>query len=211
MSQRLRNPLEPFATVVSALMAILVVLFVLSAVATAVSKDASMFGIGEQVICVDDPNISVGGGEAEARDLASTVKPGARALTNGLTGCLDHPTGRQHALRVAMLLPPAVFEFGTVLLLWLLVRGARREGPFASANSRRVRLVGWWLIAGGLASVNIVEAAKVALLRTMFRNAVVGWAPHVPWTLLLIGLGMLTVARLLAVAAVMRQDIEATI
>lgn len=194
------------------MMAILMALFLTGVALGLIGDNSALFGIGERVICLHNPNITIGTNEGDARTLAMIVKPGVRAGTDGIMACADHPTSQQQVLYAGTQMPSTIFGFVTIFLLWWLVRGARREGPFAAGNPRRVRAVGWWLIIGGMGSAAIDAAAEVALKGTLFRDSGSSWeADLLPWPLLLSGLGMLTVARILAAAAVMREEIEATI
>ena len=171
-------------------------------------------GIGAKQICVQDNNIGVGG-PSDDQGVAHLVRSGIDGSTNGVNMCANHPSTWQQTLNVLGQLPSAVVAFGAMLLLWWLVAGARRHGPFAAVNGTRLRLIGWWLIIGGMLSANIQAEANNALLTTMVRSDYAPWwtdnLPQIPWTLLITGLGMLTVARILTIGTAMHTELEATI
>jgi len=215
MPEKTRNPLEPFASTVSILLRIAIGLLVSAVVFALFTKGShwSVSGLTDRTICVHDNDIS--SGAANTGGLEYLSKPGVQATNAGVDLCTEHATAWQRTLRSLGDLPAALFGIGALLLMWWLVRGARQDGPFASANARRVRWFGWWLIIGGLISDNLTGVAKILLLRTMLAHSDDG--PYlidgltVPWSLLLTGLGMLTVARILSAGVTMREEIEATI
>jgi hypothetical protein len=214
MSVRARNPLQPFASVVSALALLGITALPIGVAMMALTHDGSVWGIGETSICAQDDHITIGGpGDGEA--LAHLVRHGVAASNNGLSLCAGHPTTWQQTLNVLTQLPAGVFTLGLLILLWRLASGARRLGPFAHVNSRRLRLLGWWLIIGDLIAGNTRALAHMALLRSMTTSDHTPlWTDNVPalsWTMLIVGLGVITVARILTMATAMHEELAVTV
>lgn len=212
MVMKTRNPLQPFAWVVSALAALSVMGTLAGVVLSAITPQASMWGIGETPICVQYDGISVGGDD---REFAFIVRHGIAASNNGLSLCAHHSTIWQQTLNVLTHLPAGVYTLSLLILLWRLVDGAQRLGPFARVNPRRLRSLGWWLLIGDLITNNAQTLAHTALLRSMTTPAMAPpWTDDMPslsWTMLIVGLGMLTVARILAMATAMHEELAVTV
>jgi hypothetical protein len=169
LRKRDRRPIEPFASVISFVARAMIALLVLGLIGAIFWGGTDVEGIGAKQICVQDNNIGV---DTPAGDQAIThfVRPGVAASNNGMNLCANHPSTWQRTLNVFTQLPSSLVAFGAMLLLWWLVAGARRHGPFAAVNGTRLRLIGWWLIIGGLLSVNIQTEANNALVGTMVRS-----------------------------------------
>lgn len=211
MLTKSRSPLQPFAWTVSAL-ARLSITALLLGVVLSVFTSASIWGIGERDICVQNDDISVGEGPGA---YAHLVRRGVAASGQGLSLCLQHASAWQKTLYVLTQLPAGVFALGLLILLWRLTAGARRLGPFARVNARRLRMLGWWLIAGDLIADNTQALAHTALLRSMMTSdEAPAWPGHLPafsWAMLIAGLGVITVARILAMATEMHEELAVTV
>jgi Protein of unknown function (DUF2975) len=214
MVLKTRNPLQPFSWVVSGLAALSVMALLAGVVMSAITHQASLWGIGETPICVQDDAISVGGA-SDDQAFVGIVRHGVAASNKGLSLCAQHPTTWQQTLNVLTQLPTGVFTLGLLILLWRLVAGAQRLGPFARVNPRRLRSLGWWLLIGDLIADNAQTLAHTALLRSMTTPAQAPlWTDNMPsfsWTMLIVGLGMLTVARILTMATAMHEELAVTV
>jgi hypothetical protein len=92
-----------------------------------------------------------------------------------------------------------------------MLRRARLEGVFVDAFARRVSRLGLYVLLGA-AAVNVVRTwAEWQLLKSLVP---VGSHPgvwHVSFTPLVLGLGLITVGRLMAATVPMREEIDATV
>jgi hypothetical protein len=127
---------------------------------------------------------------------------------------IAHPTRAQTALQAGVDLGPIVLF---VIGLWLLrgITGSVRKGdPFVPANVRRLRGIGFVLVAGSLI---------LTLFDMAFRNALFDRLPPMPgWNLangpfgppggaLIAGLFVFILAEVFAHGVRLREDVEATI
>jgi hypothetical protein len=208
-----RSPLQPFAWLVSALARLSITALLLGVALSLFTSQVSIWGIGERSICVQNDDISVGGADAGA--YANVIRRGVAASGQGLSLCFQHASAWQKSLYVLTQLPAGVFGLGLLILLWRLTAGARRLGPFARVNARRLRLLGWWLIAGDLIADNTQVLARTGLLRSaMTSDEAPAWSSHLPafsWAMLIAGLGAITVARILTMATEMHEELAVTV
>jgi hypothetical protein len=78
-----------------------------------------------------------------------------------------------------------------------------------------VLILGWWLLAGGLVATVAEAFARVNLPAQLVTWPVdwgqwtVAWS--VSWPVVLIGLGLITFARIMRTSAGMRADLEGTV
>lgn len=212
MATRPRGPLEPFASVVSGLAGVSLILLVGALILSVTTEGASVWGIGDTDVCVDNDDLSGGGDD---RFLASVVRKGVAATYHGVTLCARHPTAGQRTLHALTEFPAGVVTFGLIFLLWRFVAGARRHGPFARVNARRLRAVAWWILIGDLVARNGETLARAALVRSMRTPTdAPSWAHGLPsfsLTMFLAGLGTLAAARILAIATAMHEEPAATV
>ncbi|MEW2275435.1 DUF2975 domain-containing protein, partial [Streptomyces griseofuscus] len=110
-------------------------------------------------------------------------------------------------------LPSSLLLLGGLYLLHRFLRGAAREGVYTARTASRLRLVGWWLLAGSLVVEFAQANARAALLAALAKNvdfsagSVLGmW--HFPYLAALTGLGVLTFARITRQGVSMREDLE---
>jgi hypothetical protein len=210
MSRRVRNPLEPFASTVSALVMLLAGLFLLTLGSLFHPGHMRLWGIGESPLCAFDRGFTA---RSSGGDLSQIAKAHVFEADSGTTLCVNHPTAWQQTLNALTQAPTFIVTTVALILLWRLIQCARRNGPFATQTSRRLRFIGWWLLGGGLIGDNLQQLANIRLLQSMLTpDYAPAWIlPTVPWSLMITGLGMLTVARILSAGLIMREQLEATI
>ncbi|MFC5180168.1 DUF2975 domain-containing protein [Actinomadura harenae] len=203
------NPLTPLDVTLDLLVKLMIAFLLFSALTTAFGS-GSMFGFGERDICVRDDSISVGSGEDR---MPSLFKPGVAASNSGLSLCVNNAPLSFKALNVATMLPTFVLYFTAILLLWRLVRHARRVGPFHLGNVRRLQFLGWWLAVGGVVAKSAEEGARRALISAMYKDHGLSPLSMIDFQLSLIitGVGLLAVAGILRAGVRMREDLEGTV
>jgi hypothetical protein len=168
-------------------------------------------------VCVSPPSVSMSNGSWQPVS-GFTARPGAALMVEGrLEGCLTHPGAIQWLLYYLMLIPSVVVWVGVIVLLWLMMRTARREGPFTPRVATAMRRLGWFVLGGSVIASVIHAVALSQLIVTMMNSpspyvgpawdAVRGVAP-VP---LLAGAALLTLARVIRLGSAMDDEIKATV
>jgi Protein of unknown function (DUF2975) len=145
------------------------------------------------------------------------LRPGATASGGTVSLCATHPTLGQRLLVGMTWIPIVALYLAVILLLGQLLRVIRAAGPFAVIVARRLRFLGWFVLAGSLIAVVGQSAAQSAFVSTVItssvpavRNAVeAGLA--VIFVPLLIACGLLTLARVIRVGAQMSDDLAGTV
>ncbi|MFD8512828.1 hypothetical protein ACFV27_17345 [Streptomyces antimycoticus] len=127
--------------------------------------------------------------------------------------CAQEATTGQSILAHLGSLASLVAWIGGLFLLNRLLGGAARTGVHTPEVASRLRLLGWWLVAGSVMTQTIVAFAQTALLGTLSRSAdlsagawIQAWNP--PYLAVLTGLGLLAFARITRVGSKMREDLE---
>lgn len=206
-----RNPLEPLATV-SGVLVTLVGLGLAVVVAATIFGTGSVLGLGRNAsICVDVNGVT---SLSDGRPAGYHPEAGVSPATTGYRFCADHPSVGQRTWYTVLHLPATLLFVGALLLVFLLVREAARNGIHTPATARRLHVLGWFLLAGAVLQVLVEQIASGRLLATMVTEQprLFGDAPyHVGWAVLLAGVGVLSFARIVRVGAVMREDLEGTV
>ena len=129
--------------------------------------------------------------------------------------CTAHPTAGQALAYAVTLLPLDLLRLGALYLTMRLARAAARDGVYTARAARLVQLLGWWLLAGGLAATVADAFARVYLLAQLVTWPV-GWSQwpaawSLSWPVALIGVGLIIFARIMRTSAGMRADLEGTV
>lgn len=210
--RRRRNPLEPLSTVTSVLLGLIVAGFAL-VLASTIFGTGSILGFGRSAdVCADTGGLTSG---STTQSLAGQTRSGISLMTNGFRLCADNPTTGQRLWYTLQLLPGTVLTVGGILLVYLLVRNATRHGIYTGSIAGRLRILGWFLLAGSLVQSVIVPMAAGKLLDTMITGSsselANGSAYELQWPLLLTGFGVLTFARIMRIGVTMQEDLEGTV
>jgi hypothetical protein len=145
------------------------------------------------------------------------LRPGATASGGTVTLCASRPTVGQRVLVGLTWIPVVALYLAVLLLLGQLLRRVRRAGPYAVMVARRLRFLGWFVLAGSVTAAVGQSVAQSAFVSTVItgpvptvRNAAeAGLA--VVLVPLLIACGMLTLARVIRVGARMSDDLAGTV
>ncbi|MCW2851002.1 MAG: hypothetical protein JWM84_666 [Nocardioides sp.] len=222
MSQRQdrrdRNPFRPLETVVSVLLAYLLLALAVTGVIAVVGlalgqgTDVSVATIGERQACATVGNTTVPSAtEVSQRDLRRGL---ASARAEEVEICLSDPTFWQKSASVLEPAGALVFVLGSLLLVRRVIEGARRSGLFTHETAGRARLLGWFLLAMTLAWPFVAAAGRGVVVEAAVRDA--GWAgqlfhPGISLSLVVVSLGVLSVARVLRRAVPMQDELDATV
>jgi hypothetical protein len=214
-----RNRLEPLATVITWA-------FRLAVAATALRVILALFGQGPLFGAhIGGPSPSLPGvclnaAQAVLRHAGSGLSPsglspGVRATWNTANLCAAHPTAGQALAFTVTLLPIDLLRLGALYLAARLARTAARDGVYTDRAARLLLILGWWLLAGGLAATVAEAFARMNLLGQLvtwnldWGQWPVAWS--VDWPVAWIGLGLITFARVMRTGAGMRADLEGTV
>lgn len=204
---KVRNPLEPLRSATGAVFTVALIGYAAAVLSTMLGR-GNLFGLGESVVCVDANNLALPVGEPLA-------KPGVFANADGVSLCTRHADAGQHALGVLIGLPGPALLLGALFLLHRVIREAERSGVFGDRVAGRLRVLGWVLLVGQLATMVIKGSATayfVADVSTLNPGTPWGitywqWS----WPSLLAGFGALTLARVIRIGARMREDLDGTV
>jgi len=217
-----RNRLEPLATVVTWAFR-----FVL--LATALRVILALFGQGPWFgahvggpssssagACLDAaPALLQHAGHELSPSGLSGLSAGVHASWNSASVCAVHPTAWQDLAFAVSLLPVDLLRLGALYLAQRLARTAARDGVYSAQVARLLLILGWWLLAGGLAATVTEAFARLNLLGQLVTWHVdwgqwpVAWS--VSWPVAWIGLGLIIFAQVMRIGAGMRADLEGTV
>ncbi|MEV4569459.1 DUF2975 domain-containing protein [Nonomuraea sp. NPDC049419] len=141
---------------------------------------------------------------------AAEALPGVKAMAGDLHFMDGTPDAGQYILQALSTLPGFVVTAVAFFLLWRLLWRAR-EGAYLPQVARQVRVLGWWLFAGGLLAPQIEHVAMMALLDTMAANESHYLPREIPVIVPLVGVGLLALASVLRTGVRMRDDLEGTV
>jgi hypothetical protein len=145
----------------------------------------------------------------------SGLSPGVSATWDTASVCAAHPSFRQALAAAVTLLPVDLLRLGALYLAARLARAVARDGVYTARAARLLLVLGWWLLAGGLAATVTDAFARMNLLGQLVTWNVnwaqwpVAWA--VSWPVAWIGLGLIIFARVMRIGAGMRADLEGTV
>jgi hypothetical protein len=217
-----RNPLEPFATTIRVVVALLVLLIVTSIGAT-IFGSGSFLGIGDNTTAcaVAVPSSYSSEDDAGLARLKKMVPPGVGMNVHSLNICDYHPNAGQRAAIVLTQAPSALLYLAVFVLFLRLIRKAGREGPFTPGIITQFHVLGWTLLAGGYLANALQDGAQSTLLATVttpgtelhpnLTEIIFQGIFTLSWSTLLTGLGLLTLARILHIGVHMREDLVGTV
>jgi hypothetical protein len=206
-----RDPFEPLeVAIVVALTAIVGLTLVVGAVAILVDRVALPDLLDP--VCVSDTSMT---GSHSGLDGAFGTRPGVSIAVDGPRFCLDVASNGQRGRYLMHRVIDVGFPIGALVGALLVIRRARRLGPFTDRTARGVQLLGRYLVLG--AAVHHVTTAVLAgMLLGDMRDDVWPYAMaldprHVLWSAVFTGLGLITFARLMRLAAEMREDLDGVV
>jgi hypothetical protein len=132
-----------------------------------------------------------------------------------LQACASKPSFSQRVWYTLISFPAGLVWSGVLFLLWRLTVVARRFGPFTIQVAARMRLLGWFIIIGGVVAASVGGFATDALLNSMFRgqNTFGDAIPlHVSMAVpVLAAVVLLTFARFIRLGVAMDEEIKGTV
>jgi hypothetical protein len=209
-----RKLTEPLASVNRFFGLFMLTLLVLAAVLAGLGMGgASVGGFGAASICVNQPRTTYSVSQQPYPPVAA--RSGATINFNGtLQACAQHPSVGDRFLYTLTDVSSFVW-LGVFFLLWRVVRAARQSGPFTLRVAGLLRLTGWFIIAGSVATASVQGFATDALLNSMLK-AHNDFADAIPMPGPLVipviaGAATLTFARITRLGVRMDDDLQGTV
>ena len=205
-----RNPLEPVSTVVGVITALVAAFGVLSLFLPSQ-------GWGNGPVCTSAPYSSIPTAATQDYHAAvSGLAPGSHAAIQNVTLCADHPGA---VLRIAGLfasMPSLALILGALVLVHRLLKAAERvDGLYTLDTARRVQVLGRFLTVGAATAGVIESAARTIVLTSQIHYPGINWFAtdqwHLPLSSLLIGLCLITFARVMGIGVTMREELDVTV
>jgi len=202
-----RNPLEPIATTVGCMTMLLVAALLLGLFA-----HQSPWGNGPVCTSVSANEGGIFNTPVAVRGLA----PGVHASLGSVAICTNHPTSH---LRLAGLLLAWPYTILWLIFLFrlngLLQAASLPGGLYSPATASRLRKLGWLLTLGGLAASIIQSSARIVIFTRLVRYPGLGWFEpgqiSFSFTTFMIGLTLITVARVMSLGVKMREELDVTV
>ncbi|MDR2988324.1 MAG: DUF2975 domain-containing protein [Nocardiopsaceae bacterium] len=201
------SPVEPIATAVGCVTGLFVLVMLLSLLVHQAS-----WGNGPVCSTVSPNDASLFGGPVSVSGLAAGTKASAATIDI----CANHPTA---ALRVAGLVAAWPYTILWATFLFRLVRvldfASQPAMLYSAETAARLRGIGWLMTGGGIVASVIASAAKIFIFTRLVHYPGLGW--FAPWQVdfsvwtLIIGLALLSVARIMRLGATMREELDVTV
>lgn len=214
--QRLTEPLGG----VTAFMAIFLLVSGVIGVTLALFGGGSIGGFGRTPVCVTQPNTQYGADNGAIDHLGIAGRHGASiSLNSTLQACINHPSLAQRIMYTLTTIPGVLLWACVLLLLYRLLRSARRAGPFTTQVATAMRRLGWLIIAGSAAAAAVqavdrdllLNSMVTGLFSTIYADAIwAGLSALIPVPALT-GAALLTMARIVRLGAEMDDEIQATV
>lgn len=193
---------------------------ILAGVGFTVFGSGSIFGFGSRDVCAIQPRSSYSNSDwTLPRGVGLAPRPGTSiGLDAPLQACVSHPGLTQRTLSTLENLPGWLVWCGILLLLWQIIRSARRDGPFTPQVAAAMWRLGWLILVGSVVAGAVNSLATDQLLATMLTGshpslldpvaAAVRALVPVP---ALTGAALLTFARIVKLGAAMDDEIKGTV
>lgn len=208
-----RDALSPLDAITRLVATFLLVVFALVGVAAIFSDGITLFGVNGPEICVEGD-----GSLGASSDLDSTdwevfgLRDDVRAYPSRTTLCDPSPALADRALAGLSVIPTFVVFVGFLVLTQRTIKYARRYGLFSMSLAKRIERLGWLLVIGLVGAASIQWLASGLLLNHLL--------PRESWTrgsfsISVAGVigayGIISVGRVMARAASLQEDADATI
>jgi hypothetical protein len=201
-----RKMLEPMATVVSIALRLLTAL---ATVGLILSAARGTWGGG--VVCIADESSSTSIAEN------TSASPASGATVDAIPRyCAENAGDMLRFLNQLGEFPTTLLLISSLFLLHRLLTGAARDGIYTTRTASRLRVLGWWLLAGSLVVAIAETTARTALLAELAKPVEFTadiWLDlwSFPYLAVLTALGLLTFARITKAGVTMREELEGVV
>ncbi|GAB2765243.1 hypothetical protein GCM10027020_17000 [Nocardioides salsibiostraticola] len=214
-----RDPFGPLEAIVTALLSLLIaasVGFGIAAVVAAAQGEGIAFSIatigdGQTCITIDNqaptPSVSTIRQRGVDTDKASL-------RVEDLELCLKEPSATQEFLSSLKPVGDLIFAIGGLALVRRAIDISRRNGIFTPASAGRVRTLGWFMLVMTLPWPLVVAAGNGVLISAAIPKRDFVWGlinPDLSIALVVVSLGVISVARVLQRGAALQEDVDATV
>lgn len=218
-----RDPLAPIEFVVKVLLTFLLVLFAIfgtAAVWQLVTGGDTSFGVGafsEGDVCLSDvrdvPVLGLG------NDRIAGLDEGAGSfVASTWFVCADDPAAGVRVAAAADLATGMAGLLGSMALLLWAVRGARRVGLFSSTAVRRTRILGWFFLLSAVVGPTVTALLHGLVLADLVDDypwwrplGSVSFGADFSALAIVVGIGIITFARVLERAVPLQEEVDATV
>lgn len=205
-----RRALRPFERVIVFLGGLILVGTLLQ-LANLLSGESSFLGLGTPDVCVSVTPWSSDAFHGIEHVRAYGLSPDTRAVVDTVELCRTGPSHGQRLLYSVDQGAAWLFGLGVIFLLWRLLRHGRRQGVFVQSFARRLTGLGLYVLLG-MAVVYVARAwAEGKLVRSLMPGSDAGLQWQFSFLPLLIGLGLITLGRVVAATVPMREELDATV
>lgn len=203
---KVRNPLEPLATINGMVLSLLVLGNAWGIISTLFGMN-SLLGWGRRAfICTTSKNT---GSQIQPSQWMQ-LHTGVNASPDTVQLCADKATAGQRWWYSLGQLPGMITVLTVVLLTYLVLRHAERFGLYSPGIATRMRVLGWFLLVESILGPTITVSANRKLWSTMADGpSSFQWLPG--WSALFAGLALLSLARIMRVGTEMREDLEGVV
>jgi hypothetical protein len=220
-----RKVTQPLSGTVSVIIRLILLGLILPVVISVLNHGrVGLFGFGPPFACA---TVTMNGLLESGSQPLPHVRPGMSSSPSTADLCAQHPAFGQRMLVTLIQAPGDLLWITVLVLLLLLIRAARRNGPFDLSVTRRVRFLAWFILVASVIVTAVQAVAAAEFTATADPNQVRGsldtmgvpvvqdtinaviamsWIP-----LLLVVCGLLTLARIIRIGAQMHDDLAGTV
>lgn len=174
----------------------------------------SVFGFGGPEVCAGSRPGEIPWAGGNGRQALSGLSQDARWHTGTIEVC---DTAPGFGVRLGGSLGPMCevgLFVGALLLTRRVISHARRRGLFAAGVATRVQTLGRFLVVGAPVSALLAQVSDGIVLDAVVRG--VEWHDNLlawdfPWTVLIAGVGLVSMAKVVAYARLLQDDVDGTI
>lgn len=174
----------------------------------------SVLGFGDREVCATAPPGEVPWAGEEPRRAVAGLEDDARWYTSEIAVCVEDPSpGLRLAASLGGLAELATFV-GSLVLVRRVIGQARRSGLFAEGVSARVLALGRFLVVAAPVSAFLARLGDHLVLDAAVAGEfsfghLLSW--DFPWTVFIVGVGLVSTARVMACARELQDDVDRTI
>lgn len=208
-----RDPLGPLDAITSLLATVLLAVFALGGVAAIFTDGITFFDVNGPDICIETDGSLGASADPDSTDREFFgLRDDVTTYPGRTTVCDPSPALADRALAGLSVIPTFAVFVGFLVLTQRTIKYARRHGLFSVPLAKRIERLGWLLVIGLVGAASIQWLASGLLLIRM--------VPLESWTrgsfsISVAGVigayGIISVGRVMARAASLQEDADATI
>jgi len=200
--------------VLTSALGVFVAALMLLTVIMTVFGSGSVLGFGDAEVCATARPGEVPWGGQDPRRAVPGLEADARWHTSQIAVCVEDPSlGVRTAGSLGGLGEIGIFV-GSLFLVRRVIGHARRSGLFSEGVSARVLTLGRFLVVAAPVSAFLARLGDHLVLDAAVAGEL--WFGHLldwdfPWTLFIVGVGLVSTARVIAYARELQDDVDRTI